>query len=316
MSAIVEALLAGVFDYAGLFPPASLSMAGAINRYAAARRSREAWLLGRFIVPASRLPELDALLHDAQPEAPALSPGARWRVSAIVGADVAADADAIARFNRRQPQARSAWPTVDAVEVKAAAPDDIASLAAAFAAVPAIWIEVAPAASLDGTLRAIAAAGAGAKLRTGGVSAAAFPEPALVARFLLASAVAGVRFKATAGLHHAWRGRHPLTYAADSPSAIMHGFLNLLLASTLARGFKRGDDGAVAEAALTALLDEGAADAVVWEEESVRWRDHLFGLDDVRDARASFAQSFGSCSFDEPVGELQARRLIAAPQMA
>ena len=39
--------------------------------------------------------------------------------------------------------------------------------------------------------------------------------------------------KATAGLHHAIRRSHPMTYAANSQSAVMHGFANLVFAAAL-----------------------------------------------------------------------------------
>lgn len=53
-----RALLEGLFDHAALFPPASLAMPAALAEDRRARESEEAWLLGRFVVPASRLAEL------------------------------------------------------------------------------------------------------------------------------------------------------------------------------------------------------------------------------------------------------------------
>src|SRR5437588_7164766 len=63
MLASVRALLANVIDYAGLFPPARLSMDEAIRNYARYRQEPESWMLGRFICPATRLTELDPY-HD------------------------------------------------------------------------------------------------------------------------------------------------------------------------------------------------------------------------------------------------------------
>jgi hypothetical protein len=54
----LHALLAGTLDYAGLFPPASLSMPDAAANYARYRSGEHAWLLGRFVVPARRIGEL------------------------------------------------------------------------------------------------------------------------------------------------------------------------------------------------------------------------------------------------------------------
>src|SRR5262245_34835462 len=58
MQASLRALLSGVIDYAGMFPPASLPLDEAIRNYLRYRKEAESWMLGRFICPASRLHEL------------------------------------------------------------------------------------------------------------------------------------------------------------------------------------------------------------------------------------------------------------------
>lgn len=50
--------LAGIVDYAGLFPPAELSMAESVREYERARSGPDRWALGRFVVPQARLPEI------------------------------------------------------------------------------------------------------------------------------------------------------------------------------------------------------------------------------------------------------------------
>src|SRR5438270_5317741 len=54
----VERAFAQLIDYAGLFPPAKLAMAQAVEEYFACDETTHAWMLGRFIVPASRIREL------------------------------------------------------------------------------------------------------------------------------------------------------------------------------------------------------------------------------------------------------------------
>ena len=54
----LHALLERLIDHAALFPPASLSMDAALAADRAARAGEHAWMLGRFICPASRLGEL------------------------------------------------------------------------------------------------------------------------------------------------------------------------------------------------------------------------------------------------------------------
>src|ERR1044072_2723544 len=64
----LRALLTGVVDYAGLFPPASLDLPAAKRNYAAYRDGEWAWMLGRFVVPAAKVGDVDpswplAVLH-------------------------------------------------------------------------------------------------------------------------------------------------------------------------------------------------------------------------------------------------------------
>jgi hypothetical protein len=58
-SETLHILLNGLIDYAGLFPPAELPMPEALRNYAAYRDGEYAWALGRFIVPAARVGEVD-----------------------------------------------------------------------------------------------------------------------------------------------------------------------------------------------------------------------------------------------------------------
>src|SRR5262245_34827395 len=71
MFASVRALLTGVVDYAGLFPPAPLPLDQALANYLRYRTEEDSWMLGRFICPAARLAELSAfrgpILGQAQP---------------------------------------------------------------------------------------------------------------------------------------------------------------------------------------------------------------------------------------------------------
>jgi len=56
----VRVLLESLIDYAGLFPPASLSLEEAIRKYDSYRNSEHAFALGRFVVPADRAKEVPA----------------------------------------------------------------------------------------------------------------------------------------------------------------------------------------------------------------------------------------------------------------
>lgn len=293
-------LLRGIVDYAGLFPPASLPMGGAVRRYAGHAAGADAWMLGGFVVPALRLEELERAAGELRTADRGPTP---WRLCALGGSEPEADADAIAQHAK----ARDTIGRVGAVETKPAAFEEVPRLRTLFDSVPTLWLEIRPGPSLGAWLDAIRDVGAGAKLRTGGIVAEAIPASVDVARFLLACAHAGVPFKATAGLHHAIRGRHRLTGAPDSPSAVMHGFLNVFLAAALAdRAVRQGDPDPETTATLVALLDEDARGAIEWHRDHVRWRAHRFESSELDALRLRHAYGFGSCSFDEPAAEAAA----------
>src|SRR5688572_21032460 len=104
-----HALLSGAVDYAGLFPPAALSMADAVGEFVEAQRGADAWMLGRFVLPAARLPEFaDVRRGSARSDTPA-------RLSAIVRDGSRDDANTIAAFNRGASRHRA---RVDAIECR------------------------------------------------------------------------------------------------------------------------------------------------------------------------------------------------------
>jgi hypothetical protein len=286
------ALLAGLVDYAGLFPPAALSMDEAVAEYARWRRAPEGWMLGRFVLPAARLTEL-ARAGDAHlPEAGADEP---WRLSALLGADVHGDAALVAAFNA----SLAGRAVVDVVELKAGGPEDAAAALDALPPGLVAFVEVPLDGDLDALLAVVKARGAGAKVRTGGVVPEAVPDPADVARFLAGCASAGVRWKATAGLHHPVRAERALTCAEGGPRAVMHGFLNVFAAAAFARA-------GASRAELEAVLREEDPAAFRLDEDRLAWRRLRVPADDVARARRDFAASFGSCSFAEPVAGLRA----------
>lgn len=158
-----------------------------------------------------------------------------------------------------------------------------------------VYCEV-PLAQLD----AVRAAGCFAKVRTGGVTPEAIPTVTAVADFIRACAERRLAFKATAGLHHPVRAEYALTYKPDAPRGVMHGFLNVFVASALAWHGDRDLEPVLAETDSAAFRFDDRA----------HWRDRSMSVEQVRDARANFLHAFGSCSFDEPVADLRALGLL------
>ena len=145
-----------------------------------------------------------------------------------------------------------------------------------------------------------------AKIRTGGVRPDLIPGADEVARFIDGCARHSVGLKATAGLHHPLRNEFNLTYETDSPRAVMHGFINLFVAC----GMRLKHELAV-EQVESILLDTDAA-SFQFEGQTVRWREWQLESADLSQLRSNFLSSFGSCSFTEPVADLQQLGFAAA----
>jgi hypothetical protein len=233
------ALLERLIDHAPLFPPASLELPDALAEDRRARESGSAFMLGRFVCPASRLGEL---------------PDVGRGVSAVLDAPLPHD------------------PRVEAVETPA-----FWDPGAGVSAAPEVYVETPLDDGLDDRLDHIVEFGLRAKVRCGGASV---PGVEQLAGFVRSCRERGLVFKATAGLHRA--------VAREGE----HGFLNLLAAVVF------GDE--------EGALSERDPAAFTLDSSTFRWRERSAGPDEVAGARRAGLHSIGSCSFFEPVDELEA----------
>ena len=299
MSAL-HTLLRGSIDYAGLFPPAGLDMATAVASYDTYRKGAHAWALGRFVVPASRIAELESAAAGLLPPAPSPAP---WRLAVLLGADAAADMRALGELNCSRAAEGAGALVADVVEAKADSVESVERLLAATPRYLQAYVEIPIGGDPAPLVAAIGRAGGRAKVRTGGITADAFPSAADVIRFVRACLSARVPFKATAGLHHPLRADYRLTYEPDSPRGTMFGFLNLFLATAfMAAGL---DDQAA-----VLLLEERDRSAIRFDAEGVEWNGRRLGPDAIQPSREQGIVSFGSCSFTEPIGDLQSLGLL------
>lgn len=293
--ASLRALLSGLIDYAGLFPPAALPMQKAVANYARYMAGPDAWALARFVLPVSRFAEFEAAMNLIRPIEP-------WGISALLGENPEVDLAEIDRFNDRN-HART---IVDAVEVKAATADAICHIRAFVRGSITCYFEIPPE-NPGELLPTIHAIHGRAKIRTGGLTPNVFPSSESVAHFIMECAKYDVAFKATAGLHHPLRCVKPLTYDYVAEMGLMHGFLNVFFAAALAR---QGTD----FAQLIEILEQGfASDApkrLRFDDTAAYWSTHSVGLAEMRDARHHFAISFGSCSFEEPLSDLRELKIL------
>jgi hypothetical protein len=289
----LRTLVAGVVDYAGLFPPAALDMPAAVQHYAACRASDDAWMLGRFVVQAARLDEWETAVAALPPDGAMAWNGAR--LSALLTGEFSREAELISTFNARAPFGVR----IDVAEGRATTPDTVLAMAAALPDHVMLYAEVSHRDDPQVMLQAVREAAVRAKIRTGGVTPDAFPQPAEVVRFLRRCHELGVTAKATAGLHHPLRGDFRLTYATDAVRGTMYGYLNVFLAAAAIRA---GASDSVAEEIL--LATDRSRIIVLPESMTVCG----FELSDavLAETRHSALVAFGSCSFREPVDELTA----------
>lgn len=289
----VGTLLAGLIDYAGLFPPAALPMRDAVARYADHRRSAAHGMLGRFVLPAARLAEFTAEVDRLPFGAP--TPADPWALAVLAAAT---DAPRLQTFAGTY----GACLVADVVEAKAEDVPTIEALAAAFGPSVTVYVELPLRPDPTPLVTALARLGLRAKVRTGGVTPDAIPASGDLLRFLEVCVHAAVPFKATAGLHHPLRGEHALTADAAGPRAMMFGFLNVFLAAAFLHA-------GVDAAQVAPVLDERDPTAIIVGPDALRWRDLALSTRELAAFRRTCGASFGSCSFDEPVHDLAALHL-------
>lgn len=281
----------GIVDYAGLFPPASCSMDEAVANYAQYREGPERALLGRFVLAASRLMEFGESVagQGLMPDA-----GGAWPLSVVFGAN---HPEELLRIDAFESAFGARGLVVEAVELRVAAAGEVAVVVERLAPHWERYLEVPHRQHYGDLMGAIRDAGVGAKIRTGGTTPESFPTAKQLTRFLMAVTRYGVPFKATAGLHHPWRGRYPLTYARDSDQHMMFGFLNVLFATAVLRA---GGEGETAQA----IIEETDPAAFERTADAITWRDERVTYEELAAARHNGFRGFGSCSFREPVDAL------------
>lgn len=286
----VRALLTGAIDYAGLFPPSQLTMSEAVLNYATYRNSNYAWMLGRFVVTAARLDEFyesaaDFIQRDEHD---------RWHIAVVSGEDIVETLKQVEFFNLRHGDQA----ICDVLEVRATSVSKIENTVNGLRSGTTAYFEIPAGESMPDLIAALAARGQRAKIRTGGITPEAFPTPGQIVQFVRSCLAANVPFKATAGLHHPLRCFRPLTYEEGSVMGRMHGFLNLFLMTGFAREGYRAN-------VLEDVMEEEFDEVFSFEPQAVTWRDFSLNVAQIESLRQKGIQSFGSCSFDEPVADLQ-----------
>ena len=302
-AASLRAFLDRAIDYAGMFPPCALALEPALRNQATYVRSPETWVLNGFVLPVEQFEPASQFLSEFDSHHP-------LRVAALGPKTTNADAflDGLGKAETAiRSFSRSDTGLVSISHLEMFLPDDVdsASLKKARAIVgelPVFW--EAPPERAEQTIALIAGynshgdtATFGYKLRTGGVTADAFPTSTQIARALVAAATYQLPIKFTAGLHH------PIRQFRDEVKTKMHGFLNVLGAAVLAAEHRWDIDQVVR------MLDDEDPRSFSFTDDFFAWRE--WKIDTKRlQYRRKFVKSFGSCSFDEPRDDLRALNLL------
>ncbi len=283
----MEALLGGLFDYAGMFPPAALPFETAIRTAADFGKTlARPWLVGaEAVLPAERL---DDLTPDFLIGCGFRSP-LHVRV-ALLGTLAVPEVMSETVLQSWESKV-DAWDAEAARRAAESAKRQGMRLYLEPQWSPLQWREGVDA--LAGKLvvldRQFRGPGVGLKVRGAGPTAIDAPALADVIAVVNAHELA---FKATAGLHH------PLVEPARHGDAL--GFLGLVAALRLQKvlGPERFGPAQVIACLLAAEPEEFRFG------DGLAWRDHAISADQLAAAAAAVPFSIGSCSLHEPDADL------------
>ena len=300
-AASLRALLTRTIDYAGMFPPCNLELEPALKNQAEYVRSNDSWMLSTFVLPVAKFSDAAALASQFDKHHPlrVSALGAKTEKAADFLAEIRNAAETIRSFQKQHVDRVS----VVQLEMFAPADIDLAKFNEAAAVLADLKLQMfweTPVESGEKTIALLARAkqpAFGYKLRTGGVTADAFPGSVQVARALLASTKDHVPIKFTAGLHH------PVRQFRDEVKTEMHGFLNVLGAGILSAEHHWG------ETQMIEMLEDQRPDSFEFHDTVFAWSDWEITIDRIK-ARRKFVTSFGSCSFDEPREDLRGLNLL------
>jgi hypothetical protein len=301
-----QAFFSGLIDYAGLFPPAALSVRESVLNFREYLDRPERWILARFIATAAQLEQIgDDLLEKFTKDLP-------LEVS-LVTRDPRKDLPAA----HQTLGASSGRIVISAIEFAINTKSDIAQqLSTIESLVPSLEVSGAKipvfyevplcddwpmvfsrlcdqiVASQATTSRTI-----GFKLRCGGVEKDMIPSPERVARAIHACAAKRIPIKFTAGLHQPFRHIDPLDpRTGDVP---LHGYCNIFFAALVANATQ------AALPEIISIVSEMHSLRPEFDLNGIRWLGHEVSTQQIAAARSAVVISYGSCSFEEP---LQAAR--------
>jgi hypothetical protein len=288
----VSHFMTELIDYAGIFPPTALPLKEAILNYHSYIHQEDSWMLGPFVIPASRLGELEPLRDLFNEQYP-------LRLSIILSTsdELKTDLDAIKLFS----EIYQAAGTIEAIEVPPSLPIDSEGFDKLAILIPGyrMYCEITGSIEqLQSSLNRIkkinqdTSRPIGIKFRMGGITANLFPSSEKAAFVIHECKKRGLALKFTAGLHH------PIRQNRNEVGTFMHGFVNVFTASIMAHSLSISQD------TIQEILLEDNPRNFTFTTNELMWRNFSVSSIEVNAARNVFSLSYGSCSFDEPRKEL------------
>lgn len=307
-------LLDGLFDYAGLFPPAALNMDAAVDEYLEHKRGPERSMVGPFVVPAARLTDMQRAFeaHSAGAEFTLLPRPAE--TAELLEEDFSAakllEEQSGQSFRCVAVESRIPFPSLDTAQyasrVRIALNETGLTPDRVFLEIPRdadFETRLAPYFEALGNMNGPPLFAG--KLRCGGPAAKDHPSSRDVAQFILAGIRAGTPFKFTAGLHHPFR--HLFTDVSTGTDIAMHGFVNVMFATAVAASWHEADASSHTSGlsgVMEEILDEYAPESFRCIDDEIRWKEIRILPGAFRHVRSELALGIGSCSINEPLEDL------------
>jgi len=299
MTKSAKALLSGIIDYAGFFPPAKLDYNTALNNYCNYRESSFSWILSRFISPTKKFEELRSYINNNS-------------IDTIKIVSILRPADSYVKYISQlssEYELISSLPNkVDVDFIETTLPNNIEPLdySGLVTAIKEtfdnynynkLFIESRIINYEDIDVNNYVN-GIGIKIRCGGPVLESVPSLESLAHTISYVASNNIPIKFTAGLHHPIRHFDPIL------SGMVHGFINVFVASLIAYDNINNHD-----MIINVLMDEDPSN-FIFNDSSLSYRDISISLERIEEIRSMFLYSFGTCSFDDPIDDLTSLGII------
>jgi hypothetical protein len=285
----VKTILNGLIDYACLFPPGNLEMSAAVSNFVSYRNDANAWMLGRFLLPASCIDDFENMSSGLLPgeNSPPIS------LSVTAGDDLLGGLKRVVEFNNGFFAAGNNV-VIDSMEFSALTGSEILNINNLLPSHLFAYYDVPPGSRGEELVDAVALAGGRVKLRIGETKSGVLNASSDILRYF--DLCSGLNIPITIRLEDPF----PRKVAGGSGKFL---FLNLFLAAA----FLRSGMG-IAEA--SQILDEDSPGAFFFDEQGITWRGFRLDFDQIKSVRENFLISFGVGSFIGFVSDLESLHLL------